>query len=216
MKSARRPETIRIRFPIILRAVGLLAVILAILGLVLGLYSLLAVPRMDPSVFTNRKKEIDERIQKSLEALPEETRPDASPFDPSVMPRIVSSAAFHAFFYTMTALGLVFNGVLLLAGARLFRVRADWVGPFVALMLAYAVYWHALPLLSRVTGRRPLITPSPEWTLSLGAAWGVGNFGLFPMVLTYFWLWGPILVLLGRAMRTKPSQEAVAEADAHA
>lgn len=205
-----------VRFPIIFRAVGLLGVILAIPGLVLGLYSLVAVPMMDPSVFTNRKAEIDERIQKSLERLTEEARREASRFDASVMPRIVSSPAFHAFFYTMTTLGLVFNAVLLLAGARLLRARPDWVGPFVTLMLAYAAYSHALPMLSWVTGRRSLISSPSEWELSFGAAWGAANLGLLPMLLTYFWLWGPILVLTGRAIRVRPSQGAVADADVHA
>ena len=64
-------------------------------------------------------------------------------------------------------------------------------------MVVYALYSHVLPT---------LIIGEAEWQMAFGAAWGLGNIGLSLMLVTYFWLWGPALALVGRGMPLSPNR----------
>jgi hypothetical protein len=172
-----------VRFPLLLRIVGITALLHAGLGLFAGLSMMFVVPRIDPEEFNRRD------FTQTFERMPEELRTGGSKFDSSVMPKIISSREFRLFFYLMASFGLAYNAALVFLGYLFLRVRPKAVWPFICLMLLYPAYFHGLPR---------IFPWSSDLASPFAAAWGVGNMGLGLILFTYFWLWGPVLALVAR------------------
>jgi len=109
-----------------------------------------------------------------------------SQLDASELHGLMSSGRFRLCFYFFIGLGTVFNVSLVAASLRLVRSRdAGGVTLLVVLMLTFAGYTQLLPF-----------PEEDSWGVPFAAAWGVGNMGLGPMLLTRVWIWAPIMALL--------------------
>ena len=181
----------------LIRIVGVIAAIHSTIGLVFGLGSLILLPgNFDSAMFDN--PDVKEQIEEALQSMPEDERPDAQDLDFAQMADMMNSSAFLKFFYALTLLGIVFNVLLAFIGNRLFQYHFASIGPFVFLMLAYALYLFLLPIAIDSM-------LDPDTTLKFAGAWGVGNIGLSMMLLTYFWFWGPLLALYASRNAPKPA-----------
>ncbi|MFO1524121.1 MAG: hypothetical protein U1G05_19265 [Kiritimatiellia bacterium] len=157
------------------------------IGLMLGPFSLWMAWRFaNPS---SQGAELNAAIEQALRDMPETARAEAAGLDMTQMHRIMASRSFRAFLIGLTMLGVAFNVAMCLLCSRLARARSDALWAFVLLMGAYALYAYVLPM---------VFLFQSEMALSLGAAWGVGNMGVGLLLITYFWLWGPLLVIVGR------------------
>jgi hypothetical protein len=172
-----------VRFPFLLRVVGIAAILLAVVGILSGGFT----------AFIMMTADVERLSEQSLvERLPEQLRREAesAKFQVARIRMIISAPAFKVFFYSMVLFGLAFNSVLLAVGYSLTRIRAGGIWPFIALMVLFAVYVNGLP--------RIIDTGSRDAQIHFGAAWGAANLGLAPILLSYFWIWGPVLALLSR------------------
>jgi hypothetical protein len=172
-----------VRFPLLLRVVGVAAMLLAVMGILSGGFTAFIVMTVD-------FKQVSE--QAFAERLPEKLRRSAegAKFELLRIRKIISAPEFKLFFYSMALFGLAFNGVLLSIGYSLTRIRAHGIWLFIALMVLFAVYVNGLP--------RIIDTGSPDAQIHFAAAWGAANVGLAPVLLSYFWIWGPVLALIAR------------------
>jgi hypothetical protein len=107
----------------------------------------------------------------------------------SQMSSIVSSFEFKAFFWCFFSLGLAVNLALLFISYQLIRVNQKYVRWYLGLMLFSVFYIYGAPWFTA-------INPESMLSLQFSAAWGIGNMGLNLYLLTYFWFWAPLLLLL--------------------
>lgn len=181
----------------LIRIVGVIAAIHSTIGLVFGIGSLFLLPgNFDAAMFEN--PDVKEQIEEAIQSMPENERPNIQDLDFAQMADMMNSSEFLQFFYALTLLGIVFNVFLAFIGNRLFQYHFASIGPFVFLMLSYALYLFLLPIaIDSIL--------DPDTTLKFAGAWGVGNIGLSMMLLTYFWFWGPLLALYASRNAPKPA-----------
>jgi cbb3-type cytochrome oxidase subunit 1 len=89
-------------------------------------------------------------------------------------------------FVVMTAINLIFIGVLLFAGIQLLQLRAEAVRISNWLFLCMIMY-EAVLLLDSL-----FLDPGAALSMSISAAYGIGNMGIAPQVLTGY----PIIALI--------------------
>lgn len=162
---------------------GAIGVLHAGVGFLLGPFGLWMAWRFDASVLSG--PEFNASVERALEGVPEAER---SKFDIVQFQHIVDSRPFRLILSGLAGFGILFNGIQVFLCSRLIRARRDEVRAFVVLMVVYAAYTHLLP---------KLLSGESELAQSFSAAWGVGNMGLSILLFTYYWLWGPLLAVLG-------------------
>jgi hypothetical protein len=131
---------------------------------------------------------VREEIERALKDMPEASREDHGRFDVAELSGIVTTRSFRVLVCSEALLGVGFNVGVAYLSWRFARGALIGVRPFVILMAGCATYLYVVP--------RLVVWESPFGS-AVAAAWGVGNMGLAPFFLTYFWLWGPILVVVG-------------------
>jgi hypothetical protein len=89
----------------------------------------------------------------------------------------------------MSSFGLLLNATLMFLGYLFVRLRPRGIWPFVLWIVLVAVYANGLPRIIRYMWW-------PDIAFHFAAAWGVGNVGLALILLSYFWIWGPVLTLI--------------------
>ena len=170
------------RYPKVLKVVGIVALLHVVLGFILAFASIAFV---SPFHFSH----LDEASMiKQMEMLPDALKQIASEFGLSQILDIISSSEVRVYYWTMILLGFVFNGTLLLIGYQFVCAKLNLLWYFVGLMVCYLGY---------TIGFQILVSPESDAALKFSAAWGVGNMGLHLLVLTHFWLWGPLLAVFG-------------------
>jgi hypothetical protein len=112
--------------------------------------------------------------------------------------QIAASRRFRVVLSILTALGAAFNVGLAVLCFRFTRGRPEGLRMFALLMGAYFVYSHVLP---------KLLPSESGISTTVAAAWGVGNMGMSLMLVTYYWLWGPILAAAGARRRNDRAAE---------
>lgn len=191
MATTTTIRTQTIRYPWVMRSIGALGILHAILGLIFGFAMFIVVPQMetmDPSIF--EKHRVEETMAPLLERMSEKERSEIRNFNPLQIREIMSSEGFRDFFLLFAVFGILFNLALLFISTFLIRLKAGSVWTFIGLMLSFFLYARCLPYI--------LVGEPIEWHLEFGAAWGIGNSGIAFLLLSFFWLWGPIFALAGR------------------
>ena len=173
----------QVRFPILLGVVGIIAILLAALGILLG----------GATTYVTMTTDFEQLSEQEFtQGLPEEARKEAQTWnvDLAEIRKIMASKEFRLFVYVMSSFVLLFNIVLMFLGYLFVRVRPGGIWPFISLMILFALYANGLP--------RMMFMWWPAMESEFSGAWGVGNVGLGPILLSYFWIWGPVLTLVAR------------------
>jgi hypothetical protein len=197
-----RQQERSVRIPWLLRTVGVVGILHAIIGLLASVMMFFVVPKMDkmdPSIY---KEKMSEAMKPMLEKMTEEERKGAEGIN-SKMHEIMTSEGFKSFFYSFSAVGLIFNVALIVVGYQLISLRSRSVRIFVGLMVFYFAYTHGLP---RILGSGSGVS---DWKMNFDAAWGVGNLGIGLMLTSYYWLWGSLLALIARGFSSSTQESRI-------
>jgi len=183
-----------LRIPIIFRIIGIIALFHALLGLMIGLAFFFIVPKIDSSQILNDPR-FKEQISRHMDKLSEEEKAEINKFDMSEISKIMASEGFRSIFKMLTIGGLIFNILLAFVGFQMIQLRPNMLIPFIILMCIFGLYFHLLP---------KIISYEAELAKQFGGAWGIGNFGVALLYLSFFWIWGPVLAFIScRRMKAK-------------
>jgi|GEM_PF-5140720 len=160
--------------------IGSLSLVHAVMGTILVLFSIFTFSDMGSTDFTQA---LNYPEIKNIE-LSDKERSELH----SYLSDINESEDFKIFFWGMTSLGLITNILLFYFGFHLLKAKYKFAFAYIALMALIYLYMHEAPV---------VITEHENHILSFGAAWGIGNMGIAPVLYTQFWLWGPALALMG-------------------
>ena len=169
----------------IIKFIGGLSLIHALAGIAFAAFSI-------NSVNVNDFENIDfsdPQFSRHLENDQEQDKEEAMAVI-SKMPEIVVSFEFKAFYWCFILLGLIINLLLLFISYQLIQFNLKFIKWFIGVMLFAISYVYCAPWLIAAESESML-------ALQFAAAWGIGNIGLSLHLLTYFWLWAPLLVLIG-------------------
>lgn len=161
------------------KLIGTLSLLHAAIGIILVLFSIFTFSNMGSTDFTQA---LNDPEIKNIE-LSDKERSELH----SYLSDINESEEFKTFFWSMISLGFITNILLFYFGYHLFKAKFKFAFAYIALMALIYLYIHKTPLLA---------TGYENYILSFGAAWGIGNMGIAPMLYTHFWLWGPALTLI--------------------
>lgn len=179
-----------LRIPILFRIIGIIALFHALLGLMIGLALLVIVPKINSSQILNDprfKEKISKHMDELSEELSEEEKSEIDKFDMSEIVKIMDSEGFRSIFKMLAIGGLIFNILFAFVGFQMIRLRPNMLIPFIILMCIAGLYFHVFP---------KTISWETEFAKQFAGAWGIGNFGVVLLLLSYFWVWGPVLALL--------------------
>ena len=165
----------------IFKLIGSISLIHALIGIALILFSIVTHINIETTDFTQGLN--DQNISKGIDLSEEETKNIISQ-----LPEIASSTKFNIFYWAMTTFGFIVNVLLIYFGYKLIKGKHNFSLAFITLMIAIFVYMHEVPA---------IVTQLPNLALLFGAAWGVGNMGISFFLVTHFWVWGPVLALIG-------------------
>ena len=175
-----------LRIPILFRIIGIIALFHALLGLMIGLVLLVVVPKINSSQILNDPS-FKEKISRHMGELSEEEKSEIDKFDMSEIVKIMDSKGFRSIFKMLAIGGLIFNILFAFVGFQMIRLRPNMLIPFIILMCIAGLYFHVFP---------KTISWETEFAKQFAGAWGIGNFGVVLLLLSYFWVWGPVLALL--------------------
>jgi len=165
----------------IFKLIGSISLIHALIGIALILFSILTHVNIETADFSQALN--DQNINKTIDLSEEETSNILSK-----LPEMASSNEFNVFYWSMTVFGFITNILLIYFGYKLIKAKHKFALAFIALMSVIFVYMHEVPA---------LVSQQLNHALLFGAAWGIGNMGISLFATTYFWLWGPVLALIG-------------------
>lgn len=167
----------------------MVSIIFATLGILSGLFGLLGLSQTNPASLDDATWAEALELLKEVEWLSDEDKEAVAALDKSFVQEIIESPRVRLFGYLLLGFGFICNVTLLYLGYTFARGRVTAVWAFVSLLLCEAAYTYGAPyvLMSGVD------TP---FALELAGAWGIGNSGLYPMLLTHFWFWAPAVAIL--------------------
>ncbi len=182
------------KYPEIVMTVGIVAILHGCLGFVISFNSIAYIPPIPPSDLVNEKSFEEESWRKVLKVL-DEAQKDLE-LDPEKFMKNNSRKKFKFYVSALVLLVIVFYVSLTYIGYQFVRFKLKFLWPFVGLMIFYLAYFF---------GFTQLVILLVEFSPTFVAAWILGNLGLFPVMATFFWLWGPILAILGvNGLPSKP------------
>lgn len=174
---------------VILRAVGHVGMVHAIAGFILSVFVLFT---PEPASLVGERALVL-GLQQAARIMDEALLAEATPRSPHRLLEVVSTSEFRSYVLWFAAFGAGLTGLLVFACRSLVRSEMAGTGFFLVLMGVNAVYVLGLPV---------LLAEHAE-PVTAATAWGIGNLGLSPMMVSYYWLWGPLLVLLVVALEPR-------------
>lgn len=178
-----------VRFPVLLRTAGIVAMIFGIIGLLAGFFSMMSLSVMSSAKFT--AQDLKHYTSEVISRLPSESRQEAASFDASRLQKIMATKEFKRFAYGMSTFDVIFNLLMIFLSFQLANIRVEGILPFLILMLIFCLYITVFPW----------VMVKSHLAMPFSAAWGVGNMGVSLVFITYFWLWGPAVVVFSRGWK---------------